>query len=231
MNIQNNYLSYTDNLVNKEELFYTGSLINLEEAPSENLRVQVQPENEESISVRGLAKAFFKAVAICELDINLSHKIADLATNKLGFCLDNFISENGKTSIGKFISPIAILNKKIGDLFGSSLSGQVFVPAICEEVEFRWFVQEILLRQLPKQIVKQISPDLMNMVDSTPAKISRVAATALIFAYCHTYALNCTDGGGVYQLVGGAIYGTLYEFNNYSLFDCMNLHFIYNVLR
>lgn len=136
-------------------------------------------------------------------DINISHKIADLATNKLGICLDNFLSETGKTSIESLISPLASINKKIGDLFGASLSGQVFVPAICEEVEFRWFVKEILLRQLPKQIVKQISPDLMKMVDSTPARISRVAATALIFAYCHTHALDCSKGAGFINSLEG----------------------------
>lgn len=129
-----------------------------------------------------------------------------------------------------FTNPIARLNNGIACLFGSNVASDVFVPAICEEIEFRWGVQELLLRQAPKKFLEYVAPKYANLVDSTPARINRIVLTALLFAYCHVEVLDCSNGGGINELLGGLLYGTIYEYTDYSLATCMNLHCIFNLM-
>ena len=138
--------------------------------------------------------------------------------------------KHGVNLLSKLIKPLVNLNSKISSLFGSNVSAEFFIAAVCEELEFRWFVQEILLHQLPKKILEISAPDLAKKLETLPARISRVALAALIFALCHTQALDCTQGGGISQLMGGLLYGSLYEFMDLSMVNCINLHFLYNCL-
>lgn len=88
--------------------------------------------------------------------------------------------KHGVNLLSKLIKPLVNLNSKISSLFGSNVSAEFFIAAVCEELEFRWFVQEILLHQLPKKILEISAPDLAKKLETLPARISRVALAALI---------------------------------------------------
>jgi hypothetical protein len=148
--------------------------------------------------------------------------------SSLGFCLGSFVPK-GSRSWCKYIgNSLGRLNGDISRIFGENLSSKVMIPAACEEIEFRWFAQEVLLRKLPKAVLQKIAPHLTGMVDSLPARISRIAAAALFFALCHTYVLDCAAGGGIAQLVGGLLYGAIFEYTG-SLPTCISMHFLYNL--
>jgi hypothetical protein len=148
--------------------------------------------------------------------------------SSLGFCLGSFVPK-GSRSWCKYIgNSLGRLNGDIGRIFGENLTSEVMVPAACEEIEFRWFVQEVLLRKLPRAVLQKIAPHLTGMVDSLPARISRIAAAALFFALCHAYVLDCAAGGGISQLMGGLLYGAIYEYTG-SLSSCISMHFLYNL--
>jgi hypothetical protein len=181
--------------------------------------------------ISNVSKLSVALLTVSYLDLNLSKQIEKYASQKLGLCLIKMLPQkHGVNLLSKLIKPLAILNTKISALFGTNLSAQLFIPAVCEELEFRWFVQEILLHQLPKQILEISAPDLAKKLETLPARISRVAVAALIFALCHTQVLDCTQGGGISQLMGGLFYGSLYEFTDVSMVNCINLHFLYNCL-
>lgn len=146
----------------------------------------------------------------------------------LGFCLGNFITPAGKKQLEYIGSSLGELHLRIGSIFGKNIGSQVLIPALCEEIEFRWFVQEVLLRKLPKAVLQTIAPKLTELVDSFPARITRVAAAALLFALCHPSVLDCPQGGGAsYPLLTGLILGTTYEFTS-SLSTCAYVHFFNN---
>ncbi len=218
----------------KADSFYSDSEINESTAYSlvdqdlnEGKTIELK---QTSIKINDYIKEFLLTGGMVGADLALTQKIASFATNQLGFCLGNWMPSTGLAYLNSFVvTPIVQLNQKIGSLFGSNVTSEIIIPAMCEEIEFRWFIQNILLKQLPKKVIEQISPDLVGLVDSLPAKVSRVTAAALFFAICHTYALDCPQGGGIYQLVGGLLYGTLYEFSEQNLFYCINLHSLYNL--
>jgi membrane protease YdiL (CAAX protease family) len=185
---------------------------------------------EKAQKIDSFSKTILMLGAFSTVDLTVTPKIVQIASQTLGLCLGNFISKPGINWVASLVNPLARLNNKIGHLFGSNITASIFVPALCEELEFRWFLQDILLKKLPKKVIEKIAPDMANIVDSMPARISRVAAAALIFAICHTHALDCAEGGGMEQLVGGLLYGALYEFAENSLVNCINLHCIYNLV-
>lgn len=184
-------------------------------------------ENDQYLTTAGTYALQMAGITV--FDALAMPKIVEFATQKLGFCLSNFISPK-KNALGNIGSPLGVINSMIGSIFGSNITSNILIPAVCEEVESRWFVQEIILRYLPKKIIEKISPDLVHMVDSLPARITRVAAAALIFALLHAHALECSTGGGVAQLIGGLLYSGLYEYHNNSLIHCVNLHVLYNLI-
>lgn len=197
---------------------------------AESVGILEKAHLEKAQKVDSFTKNVLMIGALSTIDLTVTPKIAQIATQALGFCLGNFISTPGINWIASLVSPLARLNNKVGNLFGSNITSSIFAPALCEEVEFRWFVQDILLKKLPKKVIEKIAPDMANIVDSMPARISRVAAAALFFAICHAHALECAEGGGIYQLMGGLLYGALYEFSDNSLVNCINLHCIYNLV-
>lgn len=80
-------------------------------------------------------------------------------------------------------------------------------------------------------MLDRVAPTKVHWVDSNVAKITRIALTSLLFAYAHMRILDCSSGGGIDQLVGGIIYGCVYEFTDLSLFGCMQLHWMYNLAK
>lgn len=188
-------------------------------------------QNEDWPAVTSVAKLLIMTTAFSYFDLKLSHKIAEISTKTFGLCLEKLVPNGGLPYLVSMVNPIAKLNMSMSKLFGSNAITKIFIPSLCEEIEFRWFVQEVLLRKLPKKIIERINPALTEMVDSMPARISRVAASALFFALCHTYDLGCSQEGGISVLIGGLLYGGLYEFNNHEFVNCINLHVTYNVLK
>lgn len=166
--------------------------------------------------------------AISVLDVKLTPSIAKIATEKLGLCLSHFLPDMGRRILSTFVNPLARLNQRIGSLFSKSRQGQIFIISACEEVEFRWLIQDVILKKLPKKILEHVAPEHLDKLNSNLAKISRVAATSLLFANCHLSSLECSQGGGIPQLVGGLLYGLIYEYTELSLIGCINLHCIYN---
>lgn len=179
------------------------------------------------------AKSLSVAAALTSLisysDFYLSGKIERIASKTLGICLGNFIGPSTKSFLNKIVSPWVSTHSKIADLFQNSLAGSIIVPALLEEVEFRWFFQGVLLKALPAKILKTLSPGMESWVDSVPAKVTRIAAVSLFFAYLHVNSLECKMGGGISHLIGGALYGTIYETVDSSLSHCINLHILYNI--
>jgi membrane protease YdiL (CAAX protease family) len=162
------------------------------------------------------------------VDIFLSTYVADNLSN-LGFCLGSFVPKNTRSWCRYIEGKIGTFNTGIvRTLSYNNPASKIMASAACEEIEFRWFLQEVLLRKLPKAALQKIAPRLTEMVDSLPARISRVAAASLLFALCHSQVLDCSAGGGIGQLMGGLFYGAIYEYTG-SLSTCTTMHFLYNV--
>lgn len=178
-----------------------------------------------------LAKTVLLTGAISVADIKLTPFITHIVSHNFGFCLGNFLSGAGTRALASIVNPIVSVNARISRLFGSNLAAEIMMPALCEEVEFRWFVQDILLKELPRKILEQVSPKHAHLVDSEIVRINRIAASALFFAYCHLHALGCSTGGGINHLVGGLLYGAIYEYSDWSLFGVVNLHTMFNLVQ
>lgn len=188
-------------------------------------------KTQEESFLKTFGKYTLAAAGMSLIDATLTPKIMSLAADKLGFCLSNFLPKNGIHFLFSIESPIAKLNDKLGSLFGNTLAGGIMIPAICEEVQFRWFIQEVVFHTLPKKILEKIAPDLTYLVDSLPARISRVAAAAIIFSLIHAHALECSNGGGISQLIGGLLYGAMYECSDYTIVHNVNAHIFFNLFN
>jgi hypothetical protein len=170
-------------------------------------------------------------IGISAADLKLTPFITNVAINHLGLCVDNLVSSRAKNFISYIVNPLARLNQSLGNLLGQNITGKILIPAALEEMEFRWLIQDIALKKIPEKILKYIAPQYAHIVDSNAARISRIALAALIFSICHLHLLDCSGGGGIEPLIGGLIYGYVYEYTNWSLFGCINLHSIYNLLN
>lgn len=146
------------------------------------------------------------------------------------FCLGNFFSNGARGVLASIVNPLVNVNQTLGRLFGQTVTGKTFVPAACEEVEFGLLFQKLALTELPREILKRVAPQYANAVDSDAAKVTRIAARALFFAYCHVNVLDCSTGGGISQLLGGALYGSIYEYSpSLNFVACINLHCLFNL--
>lgn len=190
-----------------------------------------EPEKPESPS------SFFPAVGICILGMigasfahaKLAEKICEV-TSSHGLCLGNLLTANGTEYLWKVADPIARLNNLLANTFGSNLSTEMAFPAFCEELEFRWFVQEILFQKLPQKCIEQISPMQAGQLDSKTAKVLRVIAASFLFAFMHVNKLPCENGGGTAQLFSGMLFGALYELSGQSVAFTAALHCLFNLL-
>ncbi|CRX39159.1 CPBP family intramembrane glutamic endopeptidase [Estrella lausannensis] len=167
--------------------------------------------------------------ALSYLDFYVSSKIERIASQKLGICLGNFVSKSGIEKFAEIMTPLIKTNKKIVEFIGDDPIGKSMFSGALEEIEFRWFVQGVLLKRIPAKILKVISPGLEKWIDSIPAKITRIAAVALLFGFAHLGNLDCKQGGAISPLIGGVLYGTLYETAENPLILCMNMHMLYNL--
>lgn len=171
------------------------------------------------------------SVSVSVIDAKLTPKISQAIIQNTGFCLGNFISQAGIKSLSILARSLIKVNHSSVRVLGSNLASTTVVPAVCEEVEFRWLLQKLILKELPEAALRHVAPEYAHLVDSQAARICRIAAASLLFAYCHVSVLDCGSGGGISQLVGGILYGTLYEYDIISLLGCANLHSLFNIFN
>lgn len=60
------------------------------------------------------------------------------------------------------------------------------IGPIIEEIAFRFLLQDILLKRVPKYIIKKILPGKETVVDNRITKVFRILFTATLFAASHT---------------------------------------------
>lgn len=104
------------------------------------------------------------------------------------------------------------------------------VNACAEELLFRLFIQTILLKELPKNVLKIFgvtAERAEELVNHRMAKISRVLVTALLFMAAHAGKFGNARGMLVHQLLGGLAWGALKE-SGTPLVQVAFLHFSYN---
>lgn len=90
-------------------------------------------------------------------------------------------------------------------------AGKVICGAVFEEVVFRGLIQEGVLRQLPKELLKRYFPGQEGIVDAIPFRICRVALSSLLFALAHTPQWSASLIQCSHQIAGGAIKGYFVE--------------------
>lgn len=199
----------------------------------------VEPSSNDSLTIfqktrepiLNLCKVTALTFGISAIDLKLTPLITRFAIDKMGLCVNHIISNQTKSLLSYIVSPLAKFNNKLGQVFGNNLAGTILAPAALEELEFRWLVQDVVLKKIPEQILKTIVPEYAHIVDSDVARISRIALTALLFSASHLHQLNCSEMGGIGPLIGGLIYGYVYEYTDLSLPGCINLHSVYNTLN
>lgn len=127
------------------------------------------------------------------------------------------------------------------------------VAPILEELHFRYLIQKVLLKELPRKILQKIKPSNAKYVDHTLAKILRVVLTASFFTlmhfqpngYCRYYRGELTQiqwGDQIRQVstcysafhpsyllwTEALVYSLFLEFTN-SIFLSSILHIIHNL--
>ena len=100
--------------------------------------------------------------------------------------------------------------------FGGTLGAMAVHAPITEELFFRVGMQELLLKQLPKAILRKLAPSHVGLVDSRAAKVFRVTLTALAFSLVHampptTRWPNCSAVRLVNTFVIGLLLGGIQE--------------------
>lgn len=94
-----------------------------------------------------------------------------------------------------------------------------------EELFYRVFVQQFLMRVVPFLILSRISPQNADLVDSQYAKIARVVLSSLYFGYSHFD--NWENGSLNNMIIGGLEMGGLYEYTG-SILPSMIFHYAHN---
>ena len=85
--------------------------------------------------------------------------------------------------------------------------------AINEEIFVRGFIQNGLLRALPKKIIAWISPNKILWVDHPITRGARIIISAGLFSLMHTRKWECSAGGGLAEFLSGLVYSSIGEFS------------------
>lgn len=120
---------------------------------------------------------------------------------------------------------------KIANYFSlSKYNKAVILAPLVEEIQFRYLLQQVALKELPKSLMDRVLPDHQIDFDSKKAQLLRILVTAGIFAALHMTAIDCSNGGGgISQLIGGLFYSALIE-NGFPLMETIALHSVFNAL-
>lgn len=105
----------------------------------------------------------------------------------------------------------------------------LLLVGIVEELAFRAIIQNVVLTQILKYIVKKISPNHFNKIDNQIVKMIRVILTATLFAIAHGHTHGHENGLLTPQFAGGFYLSYCYE-NQSSLSELIISHSVYNML-
>lgn len=134
-------------------------------------------------------------------------------------------------SVYQFAYKVCRVREYLPQLPGTIEQETLMVPMI-EETLFRIGLQELLLRQLPKAIIKRVAPSHLSKVDSRAATLARVLLTSTAFAFAHAVRPafgwpNCSVARMVQTFAVGLILGTIQE-TTHSPQMAMTFHAGYN---
>ncbi|MGE0669975.1 MAG: CPBP family glutamic-type intramembrane protease [Parachlamydiales bacterium] len=151
-----------------------------------------------------------------------------------GICLSNFIPVSLMQKYRSWMNPFTrmptlIHNFLIGEKPGNPFFKTGILAPVCEEMEYRFLIQHVLLKKIPEHILNKIAPNYSEMINKWPVQVLRAFTVALLFAIAHGQAQSCESWGGLPQLIGGLLYGLLNEFSNGDIVLTMNLHMIHNM--
>ena len=116
---------------------------------------------------------------------------------------------------------------------------QDYIGPVIEEIEYRWFVQEICLTVVPTLVVGALCPQFLPVLYSPAAKVARVVFSSAFFALSHTenwgegllHGMNWfapKESQGVNShFISGLLYGGMYAVTG-SLYPGMAMHSIHN---
>ncbi|WP_420422201.1 type II CAAX prenyl endopeptidase Rce1 family protein [Simkania sp.] len=166
--------------------------------------------------------------ALTAVDIILNRQFTSIATSS-GYCLENLVSKSVKSVFNSWAQVATTPMRSLSNFFSvrNEVAATTFSPVL-EELEFRYLLQQVMLKHLPKTVLDQVFPDHGINLDAAPFKILRTLITASLFAVLHTDQYSCDEGGGVGPLMGGLIYGMIIEGGG-SVVNTINLHMIWNM--
>lgn len=145
--------------------------------------------------------------------------LASVALTNGGFCLAQHLPKkfmdvaNELANIcNKLSLPVNTLTQDLSKELQFFCQLTVTAP-IVEEIFFRGFIQEFLLKQGPAALLGPISPKAAKwVVSNTTARVGRVALSTLIFALAHTQANNCAMSNRAIAVIGGGlVFGSFVE--------------------
>ena len=149
----------------------------------------------------------------------------------LDFALQNLFLKSCGERLRKFMMSITVSlpggsNSRAET--GGNYFDRVIKGPICEELFFRYALQELLFKQFPKKILQKYSPQNISWVDCRAAQVARVILSSTLFSLCHGgYKNNCSAMNNVF--IGGIIFGILQEKTG-NIFASSLLHITTNFM-
>jgi len=139
---------------------------------------------------------------------------------KYGICMENFMPDFAKRGLrhgavyqGRLVNLIMSTVSMAAPSLAEepSLLRKLCIGPIVEELFNRYLLQTILLKEIPKGVLRRVSPSSEHVLDTTIAKLARIAICATIFAGWHIKSYGCNRGGTIPQFYGGLLLSTLRE--------------------
>jgi hypothetical protein len=95
------------------------------------------------------------------------------------------------------------------------------VGGAIEEIIFRFAIQEMVLRQIPRKIIQKFAPGHEESIDFLSMRIMRVASSSLFFTFLHQspYFLDCSTQGMTAILVMAVADSMLQEVTHNPLYS------------
>lgn len=106
---------------------------------------------------------------------------------------------------------------------------EIFFVGLVEEIAFRGVIQQVILTNISKYIVRKISPEKEHLVNSRMMKGVRVVLTAGLFALAHGNGYGHLKGSLSPQFICGIIAGSFYE-SGVSIKEIAMYHFAYDAV-
>jgi membrane protease YdiL (CAAX protease family) len=104
--------------------------------------------------------------------------------------------------------PSKIINTKVGTKIGFKAMGITSAP-IVEEIVLRGIVQELILKKIPKEVLKAFGVN-PKILDKPPFRVARIVISSLLFALMHAHT-GAAEVGTLPQFIGGIFLGSAME--------------------